>query len=76
MYEGTRDEIKYSFLDNNPLDISGSYLMEFELEGKPQEEQYINSWFNTDNKTIVINSPQYASKEETKHFKIIKDGYN
>ena len=65
LYEGTRDEIRYSLLDNNPLDISGSYLMEFELEGKPQEEQYVNSWFNTDNKTIVMNSPQYASEEET-----------
>lgn len=63
--EKTRDEIKYSILDNDPDDISGCYLMEFDLEGRPQEEQYVNSWFNTQNKTVVINSPQYASKDET-----------
>ncbi len=63
--EKTRYEIKYSILDKDPEDITGSYLMEFDLEGRPQEEQYVNSWFNTENKTVVINSPQYASKEET-----------
>lgn len=65
MYEGTRDEIKYSLLKNNPPDITGSYLLEFECEGKPQDENYEISWFTTPNQIITIDSPHYASKEET-----------
>lgn len=57
--------IKYSVLENNPDDITGGYLLEYELPERYSEE---SSGFVSDyGQTIIVKSPEFASKEQVEY---------
>ena len=57
--------IKYSVLENNPENITGGYLLEYEVPARYGEE---SSGFVTDyGQTIIVKSPEFASKEQVEY---------
>ena len=75
---------KYSILENNPEEITGGYLLEYELPARyPGEPSGFVSEYG---QPIVIKSPEFASKEQVEYISkfyqefedavLSVDGYN
>lgn len=78
---GTQKWVK---IPNNPEDISGGYLLEFELPNRYVEE--VSGFVTNRNQTIVVKAPEYASEAQVKYISALyqdfedavfsADGYN
>ncbi len=78
---GTQKWVK---IPNNPDDISGGYLLEYELPNRYVDE--ISGFVTNRNQTIVVKAPEYASEAQVKYISALyqdfedavfsADGYN
>ena len=58
---------KYVNIPNNPSDITGGYLLEFELDERYPNE--VSGFVSSKRQQVVVKSPEYASKEQVKYIK-------
>jgi len=58
---------KYVNIANNPSDITGGYLLEFELDERYPDE--ISGFVSSKRQQVVVKSPEYASKAQVKYIK-------
>lgn len=58
---------KYVNIPNNPSDITGGYLLEFELDERYPNE--ISGFVSSKRQQVVVKSPEYASKAQVKYIK-------
>jgi len=75
---------KYVKIPNNPEDITGGYLLEFELDERYDAE--VSGFVTEYGQPIVVKSPEYASKEQVEYIRgfyqefedavLSDDGYN
>ncbi len=59
------DTQKWVNIPNNPEDISGGYLLEYELPNRYVDE--VSGFVTKRNQTIVVKEPEYASEEQVKY---------
>lgn len=60
------------FLAISPSDITGGYLLEFELDERWNEE--VSGFVTNEGQSVVIQSPKYATKEEVEYISDIFQG--
>ena len=75
---------KWAKIPNNPENITGGYLLEFELPNRYVEEA--SGFVTSRNQTIVVKAPEYASEAQVKYISALyqefedavfsPDGYN
>lgn len=75
---------KYYNIPNNPEDISGGYLLEFELDERYPDEA--SGFVSNRRQQVVVKTPEYASKEQVEYIRdyfqqmedavYSSDGYN
>ena len=75
---------KYVKIPNNPEDITGGYLLEFELDERYDAE--VSGFVSEYGQPIVVKSPEFASKEQVEYIRgyyqefedavLSDDGYN
>ncbi len=75
---------KWAKIPNNPENITGGYLLEFELPNRYVEE--VSGFITNRNQTIVVKAPEYASEAQVKYISALyqefedavfsPDGYN
>ena len=75
---------KWANIPNNPENITGGYLLEFELPNRYVEEA--SGFVTSRNQTIVVKAPEYASEAQVKYISAFyqdfedavfsPDGYN
>lgn len=56
---------KWVNIPNNPANISGGYLLEYELPNRYVDE--VSGFVTNRNQTIVVKSPEYASESQVKY---------
>lgn len=56
---------KWVNIPNNPTDISGGYLLEYELPNRYVDE--VSGFVTSRNQTIVLKAPEYASEAQVKY---------
>lgn len=57
--------IKYAEIPNNPEDITGGYLLEFELMNRYSPE--VSGFVTNHGQPVVLKSPEYASKAQVEY---------
>lgn len=75
--KGTNDEIRYYDMNSNPVNISGSYLLEFDRYDETLDESSDESWFMTEKATdigscgyqVLIKQPKIATESELMYIK-------
>ena len=75
---------KWVNIPNNPENITGGYLLEFDLPNRYVEE--VSGFVTTKNQAVVLKSPEYASEAQVKYISALyqefedavysEDGYN
>lgn len=58
---------KYYNIPNNPIDITGGYLLEFDYAGRYLKEA--SGFVTKQNVPVVIKSPEYASKAQVEYIR-------
>ena len=58
---------KYVNIPNDPSDITGGYLLEFELDERYPSE--ISGFVSSKRQQVVVKSPEYASKAQVKYIR-------
>ncbi|MBQ3784293.1 MAG: CotH kinase family protein, partial [Lachnospiraceae bacterium] len=68
LYDVTAGAYKYVNGPTNPENITGGYLLEFELDDKGERyDQEISGFVSNRRQPVVIKSPEYATKEQAKY---------
>jgi hypothetical protein len=68
----SRGTLKYYDIPNDPEDITGGYLMEWELSGRYNGEP--SGFVTSRGQAVVISSPQYASQRQVEYIReIVQD---
>ncbi len=75
---------KWVNIPNNPENITGGYLLEFDLPNRYVDE--VSGFVTTRNQAVVLKSPEYASEAQVKYISVLyqefedavysADGYN
>ncbi|MBE6878010.1 MAG: hypothetical protein E7488_02445 [Ruminococcaceae bacterium] len=67
--ESALEKGSYKWVDipNNPEDITGGYLLEFELDERYDNE--VSGFVTNYGQPIVVKSPEYASKEQVEYIR-------
>lgn len=58
---------KYYNIPNNPSDITGGYLLEFELDERYPDE--VSGFVSNRRQQVVVKSPEFASKNQVEYIK-------
>lgn len=58
---------KYYNIPNNPEDITGGYLLEFELDERYPDE--VSGFVSNRRQQVVVKTPEFASKEQVKYIR-------
>nr|MCR4802525.1 CotH kinase family protein [Lachnospiraceae bacterium] len=68
LYDVTEGAYKYVNGPTDPADITGGYLLEFELDDKGERyDQEISGFVSNRRQPVVIKSPEYATKNQAKY---------
>lgn len=62
-----KDSYKYYDIPKNPADITGGYLLEFDLFGRYRDEP--SGFVTARGQAVVIKSPEYATKEQVEYIR-------
>lgn len=66
-YLGVRNTMKWVEIPNDPEDISGGYLLEYDLFDRYQEE--VSGFITYNGQSVTLKSPEYATKNEVKYIR-------
>ena len=70
----TSGHFKYVDIPNDPEDITGGYLVEFE-SWQPRYADELSGYTTTRAKVIVVKEPEYASKAQMEYISSFMQGY-
>lgn len=63
----SKNTYKYYDIPNNPSDITGGYLIEFELSGRYSSEP--SGFVTTRGQAVVVKSPEFATKKQVEYIR-------